>query len=145
MSYNVKEFRGEAHRPLRCTDGGQATLQYLAQTLPATFAERNVPAKIRTDTSKSGGLFGSQVPMLVISHPNPPSHYFDIGIVINGQVISFPLLGYSTENTQANKKADAKGFKSLLTRSADEFALQEEGLWQTDVIDAILSLYHSNN
>ena len=42
-------------------------------------------------------------------------------------------------------KADAKGFKSLLTRSADEFALQEEGLWQTDVIDAILSLYHSNN
>ena len=135
MSYNVKEFRGEAHRPLRCTDGGQATLQYLAQTLPA---------KIRTDTAKSGGLFGSQVPMLVISHPNPPSHYFDIGIVINGQVISFPLLGYSTENTQANKKADAKGFKSLLTRS-DEFALQEEGLWQTDVIDAILSLYHSNN
>ena len=106
---------------------------------------RNVPAKIRTDTAKSGGLFGSQVPMLVISHPNPPSHYFDIGIVINGQVISFPLLGYSTENTQANKKADAKGFKSLLTRSADEFALQEEGLWQTDVIDAILSLYHSNN
>ena len=75
MSYNVKEFRGEAHRPLRCTDGGQATLQYLAQTLPATFAERNVPAKIRTDTAKSGGLFGSQVPMLVISHPNPPSHY----------------------------------------------------------------------
>ena len=61
MSYNVKEFRGEAHRPLRCTDGGQATLQYLAQTLPATFAERNVPAKIRTDTAKSGGLFGSQV------------------------------------------------------------------------------------
>lgn len=90
MSYNVKEFRGEAHRPLRCTDGGQATLQYLAQTLPATFAERNVPAKIRTDTAKSGGLFGSQVPMLVISHPNPPSHYFDIGIVINGQVISSP-------------------------------------------------------
>ena len=83
--------------------------------------------------------------MLVISHPNPPSHYFDIGIVIHGQVISVPLLGYSTENTQANKKADAKGFKSLLTRSADEFALQEEGLWQTDVIDAILSLYHSNN
>lgn len=104
MSYNVKEFRGEAHRPLRCTDGGQATLQYLAQTLPATFAERNVPAKIRTDTAKSGGLFGSQVPMLVISHPNPPSHYFDIGIVINGQVISFPLLGYSTENTQEIKK-----------------------------------------
>ena len=145
MSYNVKEFRGEAHRPLRCTDGGQATLQYLAQTLPATYAEWYVPAKLRTGTAKSGGLFGSQVPMLVISHPNPPSHYFDIGIVINGQVISFPLLGYSTENTQANKKADAKGFKSLLTRSADEFALQEEGLWQTDVIDAILSLYHSNN
>jgi len=52
--------------------------------------------------------------------------------------------GYSTENTQANKKADAKGFRGLLTRSADEFALQEESLWQSDVIEAILDLYSFN-
>ncbi len=144
MAYNVKEFRGKAHRPFRCSDSASQTLHYLKSSLPDAFKAKNIPASVREDVAKSGGLFGSQVPMLVISHPNPPSHYFDIGIVINGQAISFPLLGYSAENTQANKKADAKGLKGLLTRSADEFALQEEGLWQADVIDAILGLYNFN-
>lgn len=144
MAYNVKEFRGEAHRPFRCKDSASQTLSYLKEALPDAFKSKNIPASIREDVAKSGGLFGSQVPMLVISHPNPPSHYFDIGIVINDQAISFPLLGYSTENTQANKKADAKGFRGLLTRSADEFALQEESLWQSDVIEAILDLYSFN-
>lgn len=141
MAYNTKEFRGTAHDPVRIADSADQTLRYLKANLPDAFKSKNIPASIREDFAKSGGLFGNKVPMLVISHPNPPSHYFDIGIVINGQFISFPFLGYSAENTQANKKADAKGFKGLFSRSADEFALQEESLWQTDVIDAILSLY----
>ena len=54
------------------------------RNLPDAFKSKNIPASIREDFAKSGGLFGNKVPMLVISHPNPPSHYFDIGIVING-------------------------------------------------------------
>lgn len=142
MSYHTKDFRGEAHAPFRCSDSASDTLRFLTQSLPGAFQQNNIPANVREDTVKSGGFFGSAVPMLVISHPNPPSHYFDIGIVINGQVISFPLLGYSAENTRANKKAVATGLKSLLTPSADEFALQEEALWERDVIETVLSLYN---
>lgn len=83
--------------------------------------------------------------MLVISHPNPPSRYFDIGVVVNGQVLSFPLLGYSAENTRANKideaRSQGKLLKGLLMRKADEFQLQQEELWQGDVINTILSFY----
>ena len=111
MSYHTKDFRGEAHAPFRCSDSASDTLQFLTQSLPGAFQKKNIPAKVY------------------------------IGIVINGQALSVPLLGYSAENTRANKKAVATGLKSLLTPSADEFALQEEELWERDVIETILSLY----
>lgn len=142
MSYNVKDFRGEAAPSFRITNAQNAgeIIQFLKDCLPGSFAKQGIPAQVREDTAKSGGLFGSQVPMLVISHPNPPYHYFDIGIVVNGSILSFPLLGYSEQNTRANKKEAATGLlKSLLTPSADEFALQQEHLWEHEVVDAIMS------
>ena len=107
--------------------------------------KKGIPAVVRSDVAKSGGLLGTRVPMLVISHPNPPSRYFDIGVVVNGQVLSFPLLGYSAENARADKidktRSQGKLLKGLLMRKPDEFQLQQEELWQEDVINTILSFY----
>ena len=145
MSYNTSEFRGEAHNPIRIANAGADYFSILEKRLPEELKKKGIPAVVRSDVTKSGGLFGSRVPMLVISHPNPPSRYFDIGVVVNGQVLSFPLLGYSAENTRANKidetRSQGKLLKGLLMRKPDEFQLQQEELWQGDVIDTILSFY----
>lgn len=146
MAYNTKDFRGQAANPLRIVNAGADYFESLKSRLPQMFEAAGVPAVVREDEVKSGGLFsGSRVPMLVISHPNPPSRFFDIGVVVNGQALTFPLLGESAQNTQANKRQAANesgGLMSrLFTRNADEFLLQQENMWQKDVLDVIRGLF----
>ena len=127
MAYSTRDFRGEAQQGIRFKDGDAESLRELFQKrLPAELEAQAIPACIRFDTVKSGGLFGTRLPIMIISHPNPPSRFFDIGVVVNGNIVSFPLLGESKQNTAAN-----------MGKRYDEFKLQQEESWRASVVDVI--------
>lgn len=127
MAYSTRDFRGEAQQGIRFKDGDAESLMELFQKrLPAELEAQGIPARIRFDTVKSGGLFGTRLPIMIISHPNPPSSFFDIGVVVNGNIVSFPLLGESKQNTAAN-----------MGKRYDEFKLQQEQSWCASILDVI--------
>lgn len=131
MAYSTKEFRGEAHQGIRFKNEKNPTslMEYFHEFLPAALEREGIPARVRLDTVKSGGLFGTKLPILIISHPNPPSRFFDIGVVVNGNMVSFPLLGESKQNTAAN-----------MGKRYDEFKLQQEISWRASIVDIINDL-----
>lgn len=130
MAYSTKDFRGEAYQGLRFKgENAETLIEHFHRLLPGALEREGVPAKVRLDTVKSGGLFGTKLPILIISHPNPPSRFFDIGVVVNGNMVSFPLLGESKQNTAAN-----------LGKRYDEFKLQQEISWQSSIVDVINGL-----
>ena len=94
---------------------------------------------------KSGGIFGTEFPILIISNPNPENKFFDLGFFVNGQTISFPLLGMSSENTKANKKkqyeAEGKFLRSMMIKP-DEFKLQQEIEWQSLILHCVSEFIH---
>lgn len=127
MAYSTRDFRGEAQQGIRFKDGDAESLMELFQKrLPAELEAQGIPARIRFDTVKSGGLFGTRLPIMIISHPNPPSSFFDIGVVVNGNIVSFPLLGESKQNTAAN-----------MGKRYDAFKLQQEQSWCASILDVI--------
>lgn len=132
MAYTTKDYRGEAAPGIRVRNADEKTLQSELQSAVADrLASEGIPASVTVDTVRSGGLlFGTRLPIIVITHPNPPSRFFSIGVVVNGNMISFPLLGESKQNTAANQG-----------RRYDEFKLQQEVSWQASVTDAIDSLF----
>ncbi len=130
MAYSTKDYRGEAQQGIRFKNENAASLiEHFHRYLPDALVREGIPAKVRIDTVKSGGLFGTKLPIMIISHPNPPSRFFDIGVVVNGNMVSFPLLGESKQNTAAN-----------LGKRYDEFKLQQEISWQSSIMDAINDL-----
>ncbi|MBE7000693.1 MAG: hypothetical protein E7428_10990 [Ruminococcaceae bacterium] len=142
--YRTSDFRGTVCDGIRfANQRGSELYNAICNTFPEALESEGVPFYSRTDEVKSGGLFGSVLPMLVISHPNPPSSFFSIGIVVNDNVVSFPLLGESTENTKANKKeallAEGKLIRAAMV-NPDEFVLQQEKSWQASVIDVFARL-----
>ena len=74
---NMNNARKDFHRPIQYRDVAEINVERLAEFIKTTLNEKDVPANVRTDTVKSGGLFGSTYPCIVISHPNPPPSYFD--------------------------------------------------------------------
>lgn len=130
MAYSTKDFRGEATQGIRFTNSdAEALTNFFHRELPVALTERGIPSHVRFDTVKSGGLFGTKLPIMIISHPNPPSRFFDVGIVVNGNMVSFPLLGESKQNTAAN-----------MGKRYDEFKLQQEESWRASVMDVIEDL-----
>lgn len=142
--FKTNEFRGNARPPIRFHNlRGQALYNLLKSDLPIALKEYNVPANIHEDEVKSGGLFGSRSPMLVVSYPNPPTSFFHIGFLVNDNVISFPLLGESAQNTKLNKKNYYKEQGNFIRAGLiqpDEFILQQEEAWQLAVLDAFDSM-----
>lgn len=127
MAYSTKDFRGEAQQGIRFKDGDAGSLRdFFHRNLPVALTERGIPSRVRFDTVKSGGLFGTRLPIMIISHPNPPSRFFDIGVVVNGNIVSFPLLGESKQNTAAN-----------MGKRYDAFKLQQEQSWCASILDVI--------
>lgn len=141
MAYKTNDARGMAGDGIRCLNAnGADLLEIIRDSLQAKLEERGVPARISSNVMKSGGLLGSKAPMLVVTHPNPPSEFFDIGIVINDNLVSFPLLGQSAQNAKVQKleglREQGKLVRSWLVRP-DEFILQQEGEWQRNVLEAV--------
>lgn len=127
MAFSTKEFRGEARQGIRIHGAGSEELMLLFQKeLPERLRDAGIPASCCMDVAKSGGLFGTRLPMLIIRHPNPPSQYFSIGVIVNGNTITFPLLGQSKQNTAKN-----------MGKRYDEFKLQQEESWQSEITGLI--------
>ena len=142
--FKTSEFRGNARSPIRFHNmRGEELFNLIKSDLPYALKEQGVPANIREDVVKSGGMFGSKSPMLIISYPNPPTSFFHIGILVNDNVVSFPLLGESEQNTKLNKKKYYQSEGSFIRAAMihpDEFILQQEEAWQLAVIDAFDSM-----
>lgn len=143
MAYNTSEIRGEAQGSINFSNevGGETLFRKIKDLITEEIRVRNIPANIREDVLKSGGIFGSRLPLLIISHPT--NRFFYIGIYVNNSSVFFPLLGESAENTKANKKEyyqqNGNFIKAALT-NPDEFKLQEEIQWQS----AVLSCFNDN-
>lgn len=139
-------FRGELRDKVRITDmRGMELYDNISHHLPRVLKEQGIPFNCRADEVQTGGFFGGTCrPILVISHPNPPSRFFDIVFLVNDNVISFHVIGESEQNTKANKKAayeqEGKFIRAAMI-NADEFILEQEKSWQADVLDAFASMF----
>lgn len=127
MAFSTKDFRGEARQGI-CIRGAQSAelMNIFQKELPQRLLNAGIPANWHMDVAKSGGLFGTKLPMLVINHPNPPSRYYAIGVIVNGNVVSFPLLGESKQMTAKN-----------MGKRFDAFKLDQEISWQMDITHEI--------
>lgn len=144
--YKTDHFRGQAQESITLTQevGGDQLFQKVKDLLISEIQARGIPAAFREDIVKSGGmLFGTQLPILVISNPGPGNRYFDIGVFVNGNTISFPLLGESAENTKANKKQfyldNGNYFKAMMV-NPDELKLQQEYEWEGMILSCFNDL-----
>lgn len=142
--YKTSDFRGAIREGTRFSDiSGEALYQAIARDLPVALKEAGVPGFASEEAVKSGGIFGTRMPMLVVSHPNPPSRFFDMGFVVNENIVSFVYLGESTQNTKANMKktleAEGKYIRAAMIKP-DEFLLQQERAWNEDVLGVFDSL-----
>lgn len=142
--YKSADFRGTIRDGTRFTRmSGENLFQAIKRDLPTALKEAGVPCDIAEDTVKSGGMFGTRLPILVVSHPNPPSRFFEMGFVINENVVTYVYLGESTQNTKRNTKkaleAEGKHFRAAMIKP-DEFLLQQEYQWNASVLDVFDSL-----
>lgn len=137
--YKTSDFRGTVRDAARFKSmRGDELFQAMRDNLPAALEAAGIPFHARVDEVKSGGIFGSRNPILIISYPNPPTSFFEIGFLVNDNVVSFPLLGESKQNTKMNMKksyaSEGKHFKAAMI-NPDEFILQQELSWQASVMD----------
>ncbi len=145
MGYHTKDVRGDAQQGIRYMDSKpkdqKRIFKMICEGMKPLVREAGIPALFRKTTIKSGGLFGSKHPMLVISHPT--KKYFRIGIYVNGNSVSFPLLGKSPENTKYNRKQQLEQnghyFMAGLIKP-DVLKLEEEGNWQGAILDCYSKL-----
>ena len=143
--YRTDDFRGNAQDSITLTNevGGDSLFEKIKDAVISNLEERGIDAKWYVSEVKSGGLFGTRLPILVISNSQPENRYFDIGIFCNGNTVNFPLLGESAENTKANKKQyyeeNGSYIKAALVKP-DEMKLQMEIQWETEVLDCFNSL-----
>lgn len=146
MAVHTDDFRGEAMEGIRFVDvgpnDGEQLYQNIKRGMNSELEHRGIPANIRESVVKSGGLFGSKFPLLMISHPS--CRYFTIGIYVNGNVVKFPLLGESTQNTKANMKKmyeeQGRFIKAALVKP-DMLKLEQEAAWRQSVLDCFHSLF----
>lgn len=143
MAYKTEEIRGHLIEPITFNNeiGGDDLYNKIKETFLAEINAGNILADMREDILKSGGLlFGSKVPLIIISNSSPENRFFDIGICVNEKTVSFPLLGESAENTKNNKKnyyiENGNRIKAALVK-VDELKLQQEAVWQQSIIDCI--------
>ena len=136
---NIKDCRGDITDPIRFRE--ICTPEELAEQIEQRAKDRGVPAVVRVDTIRSGGmLMGSTCPCIVVSHPNPPQRYFDQLIIMNDHVVSFKFWGESKANTNHNKKEMARGSLKSLFINDDELALETEHAWHMELVDIYESL-----
>lgn len=106
--------------------------------------EMGIPAVIKQDTIREGGLFDHTYPCVVIEQPNPPQKYFTDVHVINKNIINFYYFGESKVNTANNKaKARSNTLAGKILNSisgSNTLAWQQELNWHEEILDIFVSL-----
>ncbi|MBM6739310.1 hypothetical protein [Faecalicatena fissicatena] len=92
MAYNMKDNRGMITDPISFRDATGLNAENIAACMKEKAEEQGVPANIRTDVVKEGGLFGKSYPCVIIHHPNPPQQYFTDVYIINNNTVNFSFL-----------------------------------------------------
>lgn len=141
MAYKTNDIMGNATDNIRVGNQRGASLYSgVLNDLRVSLEQKGTPARVQEDEMKSGGFRGTKVPMIVVSHPNPPTRFFDIGIIVNDNVLSFVLLGESVQNTKKNKKeqliADGKSLQAMLV-NPDELIYQQELSWRAEILELV--------
>ena len=146
MPYNLKNKRGDIHNSMyfHYGSGADEYVDVIVSTMSEKVEEMGIPAVIKQDTIREGGLFGHTYPCVVIEHPNPPQKYFKYVYVINKDIINFYYFGESKANT-SNNKAKARG--NTLTgkilnsiSGSNTLAWQQELNWHEEILDIFISL-----
>lgn len=127
MAYNTNLIRGYADDGIFYRNEDPATLfEKVKNAIECHIQENNIPAIVTEDVLKSGGLFGSKLPLLLISHPDKSCKFFTLGIYVNGTQVFTPLFGYSAEIEKANSGS--------LFKKADQFKIQQEHEWRARIL-----------
>lgn len=141
--YKTEQIRGHLLDPItfKSEEGGENLYNKIKGVIISEIDSGNISATTREDVLKSGSfLFGTQIPLFIISNNIPENNFFDIGIFVNEKTVSFPLLGESAENTKNNRKnyyTENGNFIKAALIKVDELKLQQEAIWQQSIIDCI--------
>ena len=134
MSYNTNDIMGYAQDPIVFSNeqGGNELYEKVKEVMVYGINENGLPATMFEDTIKSGGMFGTKCPLLMIRHSDSSCRFFMIGIFVYGNQVMFALFGESAENTKYNRKQyyqeNGNFIKAALIKP-DEFKLQSELQW----------------
>lgn len=139
MAYTLRPGQPYADQGIRISNGqGAALLSSIQRELENKIRQRGFPAVVTMDEVKSGtGLFAQKLPMLVIRHPNPPFKYREVGVIVNGNTVTFPLWGRDVQKDRQMSQRRAGLIGGLLIPGRNEFQAQEEEGWIQDVVNMI--------
>ena len=142
MAYSTNQFRGSAQDGIRVTDcRGDQLFQAVYKNLEADLRARGIPAVVEVDEVKSGGLFGTRLPIIVVSHPNPPFKYRKVCVLVNDNVITFPLLGDSIQDMKERAWNRTGLIGSFILPRGDQLKAQQEESWIYEIADTVLSRF----
>lgn len=150
MTYKPENFRGELQDGIVIDDlFGEELFDFIKEIVMHFTKERGIPAEITEAEVKSGGLFnGTRVPMIVIHHPDPTCKYFDIGIVVNNNMLDFPLLGSSAENYKYNMHESLTKQGNIIKAAfykPDIYKIQQEQYWEQQIAGCINMAFTTND
>ena len=106
MSYNTNDIMGYAQDPIVFSNeqGGNELYEKVKEVMVYGINENGLPATMFEDTIKSGGMFGTKCPLLMIRHSDSSCRFFMIGIwiaILSGTLMSIQ----GVWNTQVTKQS----------------------------------------
>lgn len=142
MGYTADKFCGYIQDGRRISNySGDQLCQMIMQMLQEETQYRNIPARITQTTVRSGGMiFGTTCPLIEIAHPT--ERYSIIGVMINGNILSFPFLSLSNQmrNVRAKQVGVVNQNSSFLTKQlfkGDLAKIQQEDYWHAQILSCI--------
>ena len=145
MAYVLQSYQSYADKGIRIGNRqGDELMQSIRRKLERKIQQQNFPATVSMEEVKTGTwLFAQKVPMLVIRHPNPPFKYREVGVIVNGDTVTFPLWGRDVQQARQESKKRAGLLTSLLMPGGNQLQHQQEVNWIQDVVDMINSGFES--
>ena len=139
MAYTRQSYQEYAADPIRVRNGrDDALMTAIRHDLEVEIQQSGFPAVVTVEEVKTAsGMLARKVPMLVIRHPNPPFKYREVGVIVNGNTVTFPLWGRDVQKDRQMSQRRAGLIGGLLIPGRNEFQAQEEVGWIQDVVDMI--------
>jgi len=133
----IKDCRGEIRGAIQAEGWDRESL---VQLINQIAEEKGIPVSVSVDEVSTGGLFGTVMPCIIISHPNPPMSYFQHMVIMNGNIFNFQFWGMSKANYNNNMKemdrnsGKLSGLIKSAMRSDMSMELQTEQMWHSQVM-----------